>query len=151
MENIMNSKKVASVTSTPSERTVNKIDVAKTQLDAAIQAYGRGEDVVAVTLAGAAEEIFGALCCRQKIQNSLDKILEFSQLSVISDDSKVLKDYLNAVRNCLKHANKPNEDVFVMADLDSFIMIVRALGNAELLGVNDSEIMNKFRNGEFLK
>ena len=47
----------------PSERTLNKVDVAKTQLDAAIEAYGRGEDVIAVTLAGAAEEIFGALCC----------------------------------------------------------------------------------------
>lgn len=30
------------------ERTLNKVDVAKTQLDAAIQAYGRGEDVIAV-------------------------------------------------------------------------------------------------------
>ena len=58
---------------------------------------------------------------------------------------------MNDVRNCLKHANKPNEDVFVMADLDSFVMIVRALGNAELLGITDSETMSKFRNGEFLK
>lgn len=135
----------------PSERTLNKVDVAKTQLDAAIQAYSRGEDVVAVTLAGAAEEIFGALCCRQNIQNAVDRIIEIPQLSIISDNPKFLRDYLNAVRNCLKHANKPNEDVFVMADLDSFVMIVRALGNAELLGISDSEIMSKFRRGDFLK
>jgi len=38
-----------------------------------------------------------------------------------------------------------------MADLDSFVMIVRALGNAELLGISDSETMTKFRSGEFLK
>ena len=139
------------MTNTPSERTVNKIDVAKTQLDAAIKAYGRGEDVVAVTLAGAAEEIFGALCRRQNIQNVVDKILAFPQLSVISNNPKVLRDYLNSVRNCLKHANNPTEDIFVMADLDSFVMIVRALGNAELLGISDSETMTKFRNGEFLK
>lgn len=139
------------MTNTPSEHTVNKIDVAKTQLDAAIQAYGRGEDVIAVTLAGAAEEIFGALCCRQKIQNSVEKIAELPALSVISDDPKKRITFLNDVRNCLKHANKPDEDVFVMADLDSFVMIVRALGNAELLGISDSETMTKFRNGEFLK
>ena len=41
----------------PSDRTLNKVDVANTQLDAAIQAYGRGEDVVAVTLACAARAL----------------------------------------------------------------------------------------------
>lgn len=133
------------------ERTLNKVDVAKTQLDAAIQAYGRGEHVVAVTLAGAAEEIFGALCCRQNIHNSVEKIAELPALSAISDDPKKRITFLNDVRNCLKHANKPDEDVFVMADLDSFVMIVRAVGNAELLGISDSETMTKFRNGEFLK
>lgn len=90
------------MTNKNTERTLNKVDVAKTQLDAAIQAYGKGEDVLAVTLAGAAGEIFGALCLRQNIQNSLDKIIEFPQLSIISRNSKVLRDYLNDVRNCLK-------------------------------------------------
>jgi exonuclease VII small subunit len=139
------------MTTRPSEHILNKIDVAKTQLDAAIQAYGRGEDVIAVTLAGAAEEIFGALCCRQKIKNAVEKIAELPALSAISDNLQKRINFLNAVRNCLKHANKPNEDIFVMADLDSFVMIVRALGNAELLGITDSETMSKFRNGEFLK
>ncbi len=135
----------------PTERTLNKIDVAKTQLDAAIQAYGRGEDVIAVTLAGAAEEIFGVLCSRQNIKNAVEKIAELPSMSVISDNIQKRITYLNDVRNCLKHANKPDEDVFVMADLDSFLMIVRALGNAEILGIPDSEMMSKFRSGEFLK
>jgi hypothetical protein len=139
------------MTNQHTERTLNKVDVARTQLDAAIQAYGRGEDVVAVTLAGAAEEIFGALCCRQNIQNAVKKIAQLPPLSVISDDPQKRISYLNDIRNCLKHANKLNEDVFVMADLDSFVMIVRALGNAELLGITDSETMSKFRKGKFLK
>jgi len=137
--------------SQPSERTLNKVDVAKTQLDAAIQAYSRGEDIVAVTLAGAAEEIFGAICCRQNIQNGVEKIAELPPLSVISDNPKIRVAYLNAVRNCLKHANNRKEDVFVMTDLDSFVMIARALGNAMLLGISDSETMSKFRNGEYRK
>ena len=139
------------MTNQHTERTLNKVDVAKTQLDAAIQSYGKGEDVLAVTLAGAAEEIFGALCCRQNIKNAVEKIAELPSMSVISDNIQKRIIYLNDFRNCLKHANKPDEDVFVMADLDSFLMIVRALGNAELLGISDSEMMSKFRNGEFLK
>ncbi len=59
------------MTNQPSERTISKFDVAKTQLDAAIQAFGSGEDVIAVTLAGAAEEIFGALCRVRKISKML--------------------------------------------------------------------------------
>jgi hypothetical protein len=133
------------MTNQQTERTLRKVDVAKTQLDAAIQAYGRGEVVIAVTLAGAAEEIFGALCHRRKIQNSLDKITEFPQLSVISDNPKVLRDYLNSVKNCLKHANNPKDDFFVMADLDPYVMIIRALVNAKLLGIYDSETMTNFR------
>jgi hypothetical protein len=139
------------MTNQHTERTLNKVDVAKTQLDAAIQAYGRGEDVVAVTLAGAAEEIFGAMCLRRNIQNVVNKIIELPQLSVISSNPKILRDYLNSVRNCLKHANNPTEDIFVMADLDSYVMIGRALRNAELLGISNSETMTKFRNGELLK
>jgi mannitol-specific phosphotransferase system IIBC component len=139
------------MTNQHTDRTLSKVDVAKTQLDAAIQAYSRGEDVIAVTLAGAAEEIFGALCCRQKIKNAVVKIAELPALSAISDDLQKRITFLNDVRNCLKHANKPNEDVFVMADFDSFFMIVRALGNAELLGITDSETMSNFRSGKFLK
>jgi hypothetical protein len=139
------------LTNLPTERTLSKVDVAKTQLDAAIQAFDRGEDVIAVTLAGAAEEIFGALCCRRKIQNSVEKIAELPVLSAISDDPKKRITFLNDVRNCLKHANNPNEDVFVMADLDSYVMIVRALGNAKLLGISDSETMADFRSSKFIK
>lgn len=139
------------MTNQPTEQSLSKVDVAKTQLDAAIQAYGRGEDVIAVTLAGAAEEILGALCCRQSIQNAVEMIAELSPLSVISDNPQKRITYLNVVRNCLKHANNPNEDVFVMADLDSYVMIVRALGNAKLLGISDSETMADFRSSKFIK
>ena len=109
------------MTNQHTERTLNKVDVAKTQLDAAIQAYGRGEDVVAVTLAGAAEEIFGAMCFRQNIKNAVEKIAELSHLSVISDNPKKRITYLNDVRNCLKHAKELNEDFFVGFGLKSFL------------------------------
>jgi hypothetical protein len=57
------------------ERTLNKVDVAKTQLDAAIQAYGKGEDVIAVTLAGAAEEILGLCAVVRKLKMLLRRLL----------------------------------------------------------------------------
>jgi hypothetical protein len=131
------------------DRTLNKIDVARTQLDAAIRAYGQGEHVIAITLAGAAEEIFGAMCARKGIQNAVERIAELPQLAVISDDLKVRVSYLNATRNCLKHARDPCEDYFVMADLDSFIMIVRALGNAKFLSVTFSDAMSNFGSDKF--
>lgn len=139
------------MTNQPSERIFNKVDVAKTQLDAAIQAYAKGEEIVAVTLAGAAEEIFGVMCRRKNIQSSVEKIAELSPLSIVSDKPNVRIAYLNSVRNCLKHAKEPKEDVFVMTDLDSFVMIVRALGNSKILGISDSDNMRRFRNREFLR
>ena len=139
------------MTNQTSEKHLNKVDVAKTQLDAAIQAYERGDDVIAVTLAGAAEEILGALCSRHNIKNAVETIAELPPLFSISDNLHKRINYLNNVRNCLKHANNPSEDIFLMADLDSFVIIVRALGNAKLLGVADSEAMSKFRSGDFLK
>jgi hypothetical protein len=131
------------------DRTLNKIDVARTQLDAAIRAYGQGDHVIAITLAGAAEEIFGAMCVRRRIKNAVEKIADLPQLAVISDDFKVRIAYLNSVRNCLKHARNPNEDNFVISDLDSFLMIVRALGNARLLDIPYSDAMSSFGSDKF--
>jgi hypothetical protein len=131
------------------EITVSKVEMAKTQLDAAIAAYYEAKDVVAITLAGAAEEIFGAMLCRDGQENAVEKIASTSQMLQISTDPKKRITYLNDVRNNLKHAKDKLEDNFVMSEFDAFLMIVRALGNASLLGIQDSFLMKNFR--EFYK
>jgi hypothetical protein len=127
------------------ELTVSKVEMAKLQLDAAIAAYLEKRLIVAITLAGAAEEIFGAMLNRDCIQNSIEKIASLPPLIAIFDNPKSRKEFLNKVRNNLKHASDKLEDDFTVAELDAFFMIARALGNSELLNIQDSLAMKVFR------
>ena len=63
----------------------------------------------------------------------------------ISTDPKKRIAYLNDVRNNLKHAKDKLEDDFIMSEFDAYLMIVRALGNASLLDIQDSFLMKNFR------
>ena len=125
--------------------SVSKVEMAKVQLDAAIVAYYEGRGVVAITLAGAAEEIFGVMLSRDGKENAVEKIASLPQMIQISTDPKKRIAYLNDVRNSLKHAKDVLEDNFVMTEYDAYLMIIRALGNASLLEIKDSFLMKNFR------
>lgn len=125
--------------------SVSKVEMAKVQLDAAIVAYYEERGVVAITLAGAAEEIFGAMLSRDGKENAVEKIASLPQMLQISTDPKKRIAYLNDVRNNLKHAKDKLEDDFIMSEFDAYLMIVRALGNASLLDIQDSFLMKNFR------
>lgn len=125
--------------------TVSKVEMAKAQLDGAIAAYFEGEGIVAITLAGAAEEIFGAMLRRDCIQNSVEKIASLPPMLAISSNRQERVAILNSVKNNLKHANDESEDDFVISGLDPFIFIVRALGNSEILNIEDTAAMKMFR------
>jgi hypothetical protein len=127
------------------ELTVSKVEVAKIQLDAAIAAYFDRRLIVAITLAGAAEEIFGAMLKRDCIQNAIEKILSLPPLLAIFDKREDRLEFLNKVKNNLKHASDELEDDFNIAEIDAFFMIARALGNSELLNIKDSLSMKAFR------
>ena len=124
-------------------RKVSKIDIAMIQLNAAIRANMQNRDIEAITLAGAAEEIFGAMCRRRGIQNAVEKIAEIEIIDWNGDDVKKRISCLNEVRNNLKHADDA-VDEFEVTELDPFFMIVRALANAKLLGVAFSVEMENF-------
>lgn len=124
-------------------RKVSKIDIAMIQLNAAIRANMQNRDIEAITLAGAAEEIFGAMCRRRGIQNAVEKIAEIEIINWKGDDVKKRISCLNEVRNNLKHADDA-VDEFEVTELDPFFMIVRALANAKLLGVAFSVEMENF-------
>jgi hypothetical protein len=119
--------------------------MAKIQLDAAIDAYFEGRGIVAITLAGAAEEIFGAMLKRNGIQNSIEKIASLPPLLENYKSQKERVEFLNSSKNNLKHASNKFEDDFIITELDPFFMIVRALGNSELLKIEDTETMKRFR------
>jgi hypothetical protein len=125
--------------------TVSKVEVAKVQLDAAIAAYFEGRGIVAITLAGAAEEVFGSMLRRDCIQNSVEKIASLSPLIARYGERNERIDFLNEVKNNLKHASDSSEDTFSIAEFDPFVMIVRALANSELLNIEDTLAMKAFR------
>ena len=125
-------------------RKVSKIDIAMIQLNAAIRANMQNRDIEAITLAGAAEEIFGAMCRRRGLQNAVKKIAELEITSWNSDDVKNRISCLNKVRNNLKHADNEADDDFEVTELDSFFMIVRAIENAKLLDIAFSVEMEEF-------
>lgn len=127
------------------ELTVSKVEMAKTQLDAAIAAFFERRLIIAITLAGAAEEIFGAMLNRDCIQNAVEKITSLPPLVSLFDKRKDRIDFLNNVRNNLKHASDKLEDDFHIAELDAFFMIARALANSELLNIQDTLAMKAFR------
>ena len=56
-----------------SDRTVSKIEAAMIQIDASIKAYQQQNDIVSITLAGAAEEILGKMCQGKGLKNSIDE------------------------------------------------------------------------------
>jgi hypothetical protein len=125
-------------------RKVSKIDIAMIQLNAAIRANMQNRDIEAITLAGAAEEIFGAMCRRRGLQNAVKKIAELEITSWNSDDVKNRISCLNKVRNNLKHADNEAEDEFEVTELDPIIMIVRAIENARILEIEFSQEMELF-------
>ena len=125
-------------------RKVSKIDIAMIQLNAAIRANMQNRDIEAITLAGAAEEIFGAMCRRRGLQNAVKKIAELEITSWNSDDVKNRISCLNKVRNNLKHADNEADDEFEFTELDPIIMIVRAIENARILEIEFSQEMELF-------
>lgn len=127
------------------EITVSKVEMAKLQLDAAIAAYFDRRLIASITLAGAAEEIFGAMLKRDCIQNAVEKIASLPPLLAIFEKREDGIKFLNDVRNNLKHASDKLEDDFSIAELDAFFMIARALENSELLNIQDTLAMKAFR------
>lgn len=134
-----------------SDRTVSKIEAAMIQIDASIKAYQQQNDIVSITLAGAAEEILGKMCQGKGLKNSIDELTELEPLRSMFDKQYQRIDILNSTRNNLKHYTDGAEKDFKLADLDAFVMIARSLRNAQLLGVEDTELMTRFRNGEFIR
>ena len=127
------------------EITVSKVEIAKIQLDAAIVAYFDNRRIASITLAGAAEEIFGAMLKRNCIKNAVEKIASQPPLLAVFGNSKDGIRFLNYVRNNLKHASDKLEDNFTLTELDAFFMIARALENSKLLHIPDSLAMKAFR------
>lgn len=114
---------------------LGKHSVALHQLRRAIQLYRQRDYVCAVTLAGAAEEIFGKIAIKRKGTNALEDELKFVKeaADLIGGQPrprKILISKRNRIRNQLKHADSgENEYVETNFRWASAELIDRAILN----------------------
>jgi hypothetical protein len=112
---------------------VSKLDIAVKQLETAIDLFVDREDYIsAITLAGAAEEILGVLVRRKGKAPAVDELCSslISKYMPTSDLKYIRNEYLNKIRNSLKHASSAEEDeIEIEVDPEAISMIARALSN----------------------
>jgi hypothetical protein len=114
---------------------INKIEIARRQIDVAIDMLRANGDYLAIiALAGAAEEILGAFLKRQKKMAMLDYIIKLDTDLTGGRPFNLINTEINSVRNALKHANHQNEDEIEVEFSDALAMLSRAITNYILLG-----------------
>jgi hypothetical protein len=124
---------------------IHKIDVAKLQLDTAINLFLDDIDFISsLTLAGASEEISGKLLERVGKDSMLKKLHAWYKDTLgeeIKYDEFAKK--ANLARNCLKHSHVKEEDTLEIYKWEAVQMIMRAMINYKELAGVPSEPMNK--------
>ncbi|MGQ0696938.1 MAG: hypothetical protein ACT4PZ_01725 [Panacagrimonas sp.] len=129
--------------------------IAKVQLVKAIELFITEQFIPSITLAGAAEEIFGKLLNHQGqkpiLEQSFEEIQRIREATGRQDilggkNKKETIEAWNKARNNLKHHGNTEEDFVVINTCDeAYWMIKRALDNASRLGVkipNGNEFEN---------
>ncbi|PSV90155.1 hypothetical protein C0W92_12685 [Photobacterium angustum] len=127
---------------------MKKLEIAVVQLDRAIELFLNEKDYICcITLAGAAEEIFGKYLTHNGKKSFSDdapyKIREC--FDVEDNDSKIRNDHLNFVKNELKHFNVPDrEQINVYWEGQAFMMLSRAVINYVNITDEESSLINRF-------
>lgn len=93
-----------------------------------------GDELAVVTLAGAAEEIFGNLLRRANRPAMIDKIIELDRRVSGGREFNIVNFEVNGLRNALKHAKEPADDEVEVDENAHFSMVTRALVNYTLWG-----------------
>jgi hypothetical protein len=133
------------------ERTYEKLDIARQQFDTALRLFFEGADYFSVvTLAGAAEEIFGKELEHHGLTPTLQNMSEIgAKVSALMDQPpatvKEIRDRANHARNNLKH-HSPQSDSTVTIDIrqEAIDMLSRAFDNATMLDGAWSDRMFEF-------
>lgn len=122
---------------------LTKLEVAVSQLDAAIRLFLENDHLSSLTLAGAAEEILGNLSKRASLPVAAEQICAYhlgdtDPALTDKERRKVLLEVMNRARNEAKHANDPEETHFVVEQVFPLQMIMRAMPMAKALGLTPS-------------
>ena len=137
------------------KRTHYRLDLAQEQLDLALELFLTGRSYVcALTLAGAAEEVFGQFISSRDEQNVLQHMysIEAPVEKMLRKETYSWKAFTrekNLIRNAAKHWST-SEGMEINADLEdeSLRMLVRACDNYARLGLPETDRLCEF-NGWF--
>ncbi|WP_168793667.1 hypothetical protein [Paraburkholderia aromaticivorans] len=126
-----------------------KQEAAERQLNTSIRLFFEGDYLSSLTLAGAAEEIFGKLSLRAGLPVALDEVAEFHRGDTdpaLTDKQHrtLIADILNKARNQAKHANDPLETELDVSEWEPAYLLMRAVPMAQKLGVTDTDEMKAF-------
>jgi len=132
------------------DTTISKAEIARIQLIEAIGLFVDEKFLCALTLAGAAEDIFARLLnsCGEKsaVEDSFEqiqKIRDITGLTVMENKKKnEIFSHFNYARNSVKHFNKKESEIVKLNLFDEgYWMIKRALANAKCLEIQiDNEL-----------
>jgi hypothetical protein len=129
---------------------LTKIDVARLQLERAIDLFVNSTDFVsAITLVGAAEEILGKLVEDLGKKNALNELIDTSkamEIRLYGEADGEMKEYVslaNYFSNRLKHLNE-GADLIFNVDYEAASLISRALDNYYLIQGSSTEPMKPF-------
>lgn len=121
---------------------LHKVEIAWRQLEVAADLYFTDRDYLAViTLAGAAEEILGALIKRKGSPAMIDHLVELDKELTGGRDFSVVNREVNGVRNALKHARELSEDEVVVEPGEAIAMLGRAVVNYVLFAREATPLM----------
>ena len=136
------------------DTTLAQSDIALQQLCEAISLFTERKFLPALTLAGAAEEIFGKLLARQAkqpvVKESAQSMLalreKFGLAALQGATEKSIIDQWNVARNASKHLVAVGDEKIRLNLCDeAYWMLKRALHNAESLGISVTN-KNEFEN-----
>lgn len=108
-----------------------KFDIAVIQMDEAVRQFlDHKNNIAAVTLAGAAEEIFGSALKNAGKQTALGRLMDYwnSQDHLPRYEPAGFANLLNRTRNALKHDNHGGEAEVEVGPADAIMMLGRAIG-----------------------
>lgn len=125
---------------------IHKKEIAKRQIETALDIFFSGGDLVSIiTLAGAGEEILGALLRRAGKHAMMDHIVKLDkQLTGTGRPFNVVNEESNGIRNALKHANNPLEDELEVDPEHAVALLARAIANYAALESDLTPQMNRF-------
>ena len=125
---------------------LHKKEIARRQIDTAIELVYRANDFVSITtLAGASEEILGELLRREGKVNVFDHLIALGKSRGATGwDVNEVNAVANRARNNFKHAHDPHEDEGEFSFEEAIAMLTRAVANYTSLYNDPTPQMLKF-------